>query len=353
MTRDRLRVAVATPLPAELCQLICEREPRVDLIRDTSLLPTPRWFADFRGDPSFTRTAEQQAAFQQILNSADVLYGIPDMNPSLLAATVRANPGLRWVQAMSAGAGADVKAAALTDEEMQGVIFTTSAGVHAGPLAEFALFGLLSGAKNLPRLQKDQHAHRWPGRWSMNQISEQTVLVLGLGSIGREVASKLSALGASVIGTSRRAVNVPGVSAVVDPTDEQQMLDAMARADAVVVTLPGTEATNKLLSAKLLAAAKPGLVIASVGRGTVIDEEALIAGLSSGQVGFAALDVFAAEPLAPESPLWEMENVLIAPHTAANSPHEERLIAELFADNARRFLDGEPMRNVVNTREFY
>jgi len=187
----------------------------------------------------------------------------------------------------------------------------------------------------------------------MNQISEQTVLVMGLGSIGREVARKLFALGATVIGTSRRAIEVPCVSAVVDPTNEQQMLESIARADAVVVTLPGTDATNKLLSAQLLAAAKRGLVVASVGRGTVIDEEALIVGLRTGHIGFAALDVFASEPLAPESPLWDMDNVIIAPHTAANSPHEERLIAELFADNACRFLDGEPLRNVVNTREFY
>ena len=83
------------------------------------------------------------------------------------------------------------------------------------------------------------------------------------------------------------------------------------------------------------------------------DEEALIAGLGSGHIGFAALDVFASEPLSPDSPLWDMDNVIVSPHTAANSPHEERLIAELFTDNARRFLDGEPLRNVVNTREFY
>ena len=353
MRTDSIQVAVATPLPEELCELIRERAPRVELIREASLLPTPRWLADFKGDPSFTRTPQQQRAFEEILNSADVLYGIPDMNPALLASTVRANPKLRWVQAMSAGAGADVKAAALTPDELERVIFTTSAGVHAGPLAEFAVFGLLAGAKNLTRLQEDQRARHWPGRWPMNQISEQTVLVMGLGSIGWEVARKLAALGATVIGTSRRPIDVPGVSAVVDPHNEQQMLNAIKRADAVVVTLPGTEATNKLLSARLLAAAKPGLVVASVGRGTVIDEEALIAGLASGHIGFAALDVFASEPLAPYSPLWDMDNVIISPHTAANSPHEERLIAELFADNARRFIDGEPLRNVVNTREFY
>lgn len=353
MKSGTLRVAVATPLSDESCERIRIEEPRIELVRDRTLLPPQRWFGDYRGDPAFVRTEQQEEDFSRILESAEVLYGIPDMNSARLAATIRANPKLRWVQAMSAGAGADVKAAALTSSELERVKFTTAAGVHAGPLAEFALFGLLAGAKNLPRLQRDQRARQWPGRWPMDQLSEQTILVLGTGGIGREVAHKLSALGAAVIGTSRRNLDLPSLTAVVDPTNEEAMLETIRKVDAVVVTLPGTAATDKMLSARLLAAAKPGVTIVSVGRGTVIDEEAMIGGLASGHIGFAALDVFAAEPLAPDSPLWDMDNVLISPHTAANSANEERRIVDLFIDNARRYLEGEPMRNLVNTREFY
>lgn len=350
MTDAQLRVVVATPLPPELCELVRRREPRVDLVVEQDLLPPERWPADFSGDPEWRRTSAQQARFDALVDTADVLYGIPDVSPSALARTVRANPRLRWVHVMAAGGGGQVKAAGLTSAELARVRFTTSAGVHAGPLAEFAVFGLLAGAKHLPRLQAQQRDRSWTGRWPMGQVSEQTVLVLGMGSIGREAARKAIALGARVIGVARREVELPGLAGVIRPED---VASVIGEVDAIVVTLPGTEATEKMLSADLLSMMKPGVVIVSIGRGTVIDEEALTDALEEGRVGFAALDVFAAEPLPPESRLWSLPNVLISPHTAANSEHEERLIAELFADNARRFLDGAALRNTVNTVEFY
>jgi len=120
-----------------------------------------------------------------------------------------------------------------------------------------------------------------------------------------------------------------------------------------VITLPGTDATTGLISRDLLAAAKPGIVVVNVGRGTVVDEPALVDALRSGAVSSAYLDVFATEPLPDDSPLWAMPNVIVSPHTAALSPAEDRRIAELFADNLRRYLDGAPLRNVVDTHDFY
>jgi phosphoglycerate dehydrogenase-like enzyme len=123
--------------------------------------------------------------------------------------------------------------------------------------------------------------------------------------------------------------------------------------DGIVVTLPGTAATEGLMSAEVFAAVKPGVTVVSVGRGTVIDERALIDALRDGRVGFAALDVFADEPLAVDSPLWQHPRVLVSPHTAALNPAEDRLIAELFARNATRLLDSRPLINRVDTVEFY
>jgi phosphoglycerate dehydrogenase-like enzyme len=125
------------------------------------------------------------------------------------------------------------------------------------------------------------------------------------------------------------------------------------RVHAVISTLPGTDATAGLLGGHFFQALKQGATVVNVGRGTVIDEPALIDALRTGKVGFAALDVFATEPLPSDSPLWSMPNVLISPHTAALSKHEDRRIAELFCDNATRMLDGQPLRNVINTDEFY
>ncbi|MCI3273485.1 D-2-hydroxyacid dehydrogenase [Streptomyces cylindrosporus] len=346
----RLRVAVAARLAEENCARIRELEPRVDLVVDHSLLPPMRWPADFAGDPAWRRTPGQQRAYEALIDSADALYGIPDVDPAALARTVRANPRLRWVHTMAAGGGSQVQAAGLSVDELDRVLFTTSAGVHGQPLAEFAVFGVLAGAKNLPLLRRRQRRHEWGGRWTMGQVSAQTVLVLGLGGIGRAVAAKLDALGATVVGTSRRDVTVPGVSTVVHP---DRVVEVAPTVDAVVNTLPGTAATEHLVGKRFLDALRPGACLVNVGRGSVVDEAALLDALDSGRVGFAALDVFETEPLPADSPLWDHEQVLVSPHTAALDAAEDRLIAELFAANATRLLDGHRPVNRVNTVEFY
>lgn len=346
----RLRVVAAAPLSEADGARILALEPRIDLVVDHALLPPMRWPADFAGDPSWRRTPEQQRAYEAAIDSADALYGIPDLAPSALARAVRSNKLLRWVHTMAAGGGGQVKAAGLTADELDRVAFTTSAGVHGEPLAEFAVFGVLAGAKSLPRLNRQQHDREWSGRWTMKQVSEQTVLVLGLGGIGRVVARKLHALGATVVGTSRKEVAVAGVAQVVHP---DRLIDVAPTVDAVVNTLPGTSATEHLVDRRFFDALRPGAAIVNVGRGSVVDEAALIDALGSGQVGFAALDVFETEPLPANSPLWTHGNVLVSPHTAALNAAEDRLIAELFAANATRLLDGRELLNRVDTVEFY
>jgi phosphoglycerate dehydrogenase-like enzyme len=345
-----IQVAIATPLDPSLRHLITDVDPSVELLVDDSLLPVQRIPGDHQVDPDFTRSAEQQAAFDRLLSQADVFYGIPDTKPSALGPAVRANPRLRWVHTMAAGGGAQVRDARLTNAELGRVVFTTSAGVHGPTLAEFAMFGVLGGAKDLPRLQAQQARRQWTGRWAMKQVHEQTVLVAGLGGIGKQTARLAKAFGAYVIGTKRRPTPVENVDEV-HPTGK--LAELVGRADAIVFTLPGTAGTNGLYNAELIAATKPSAVIVNVGRGSVIDEPSLITGLASGHLGSAFLDVFAVEPLPTESPLWGMPQVVIAPHTAALSPHEDRRITELFAENLRRFINDEPLLNVVDTTHFY
>jgi phosphoglycerate dehydrogenase-like enzyme len=348
--KPRLRVVVATPLSEDNCRRIVELEPRVDLIREPGLYPPMRHAADFSGDPGFQRTPAEQQAFDDMVDTAEVLYGIPDVDPAALRRTVDANPGLRWVHTMAAGGGGQVRAAGLSADQLEQIAFTTSAGVHGGPLAEFAIFGLLAGAKDLPRLLAQQRDHVWTGRWEMRQVSEMTVLVAGLGGIGTEVARRLAALGARVIGTSRQTRPVEHVDQVIRP---DEIASVVGGVDAIISTLPGTRATEKLIGVDVLDAVKPGNILVNVGRGTVIDEDALVAALDDGRVGFAALDVFAVEPLPADSPLWDHPNVLVSPHTAALNAAEDRRIAELFADNATRLLDGRELRNKVDTVDFY
>jgi phosphoglycerate dehydrogenase-like enzyme len=346
----RLRVVAATPISEELIAEIVAAEPRIDFIRDQSLLKPQRFPGDHSGDPDFRRTPEQQVAFDALVDSAEVLYGVPDETPAELTRTAAANPGLRWVHTMPAGGGAQVNSAGLPADALERIAFSTSAGVHAEPLAEYALFGLLAGAKTLPRLQQQQENKEWTGRWEMGLLSQQRILLVGLGSIGRATAVKLQALGATVIGTSRHPEPVEGVDRVVHP---DELVDTVGEVDGIVVSLPGTATTEGLVSREVFAKVKTGVTIVSVGRGTVIDQDAMIEALADGRIGFAALDVFAVEPLPADSPLWRDPRVLVSPHTAALNSAEDRLIARLFARNATRFLDGRDLINRVNTVEFY
>ncbi|MFT3968727.1 MAG: D-2-hydroxyacid dehydrogenase [Micropruina sp.] len=343
--QDKVRVVVATPLAPELCDRIAAVDPRVEVVVDQELLPPMRHPADFEGDPSFSRTAEQQARFDDLVDSAEVLYGIPDVRPPALARTVAANPGLRWVMTMAAGGGGQVVAAGLPDEALQRIVFTTSAGAHGIPLAEWAIFGLICGRKELPRLKRQQRAHEWPTRVVGRPIEGSTVLIAGLGGIGQQVAKRCKALGMTVLGVNRRANPIENV-------DEVHALDDLhgivGQADHIVLTLPGTAQTEKLINAELLSLAKPGVTIVNVGRGTVIDEDALVDALRSGQVGFAALDVFAVEPLPADSPLWDFENVLVSPHSGGLDTKEDERICAIFCDNLRAYLAGRPLANVVD-----
>ena len=347
---DTVRVVIAAPLAAELCDRIAAVDPRVEVMADQELLPPMRHPADFSGDPAWSRTPEQQSRYDAMLDTAEVLYGIPDVAPPALARTVAANPNLRWVMTMAAGGGSQVVAAGLPDEALNRIVFTTSAGAHGVPLAEWAVFGLFCGRKELPRLQRQQRAHDWPTRIVGRPIEGSTVLIAGLGGIGQQVAARCKALGMTVLGVKRSV-------SPVDNVDEVHALDDLAaiigRADHIVLTLPGTEQTEHLVNAELLAKTKPGVTVVNVGRGTVIDEGALIDALRTEQVGFAALDVFEREPLEADSPLWDLDNVLISPHSGGLDSKEDERICEIFCRNLRAYLAGRPMDNVVDSRLGY
>lgn len=351
MPEHSLQVAVAVTLDDASAERIVELEPRIELVRDPSLTRPWQWHGDWEGDPDWQRTPEQQVAFEEMLDGADALFGIPDVSPAALARTVRANERLRWVHTTAAGGGGQVKAAALTQQELERVIVTTSAGMHASTLAEWAVFGVLAGAKDLRRLEADQASRNWgDGRRMMRHVSEMTVLVVGLGGIGAVVAERFSALGATVWGTTRSGAPVDHVDRLV-PMDD--LVEAAAQVDAIVTTLPGTEHTIGLIGAEVLGAVREDTILVNVGRGAVVDEPALLDALDAGRIGFAALDVTAVEPLPTDSRLWAHPGVLLSPHTAALSVQEPRRIAELFAANATRLLDGQPLQNVMSTKEFY
>jgi phosphoglycerate dehydrogenase-like enzyme len=348
---EKLRVVIAKPLAEEYVERLRAAEPRADFVIEPELLPPMRWPSDHTGDPAFKRTAEQEARFTELLGSADVLYGIPGNDSAALARAVAGNPRLKWVHIMAAGGGSQVEAAQLDDADLARVTFTTSAGVHAATLAEFALFGVLAGAKDLPKLLHQKARHHWsPNRWVMKQVADMTIVVVGMGSIGQECAKRFAELGARVIGVNR---SIKPVSHVAQLYTSDEIVEAARGADALVNALPGAVGTENLISREVLEALTPGAIIASVGRGHCIDEDAMTELLASGRLGFAALDVTRVEPLPSHSPLWDLPNVVVSPHTAANSEKEDSRIADLFTANLKAFLDGGKMSNIVDTRYFY
>ncbi len=345
-----LTVAIATPIDPELVDPIRGVAEGIEVLYEPDLLPPVRYPGDHEGVDGFSRDAEAERRWQRLLGSAEVLLGLPGDSPAALAAVVRSNPGLRWVQGTAAGTGEQVKAAALTTAELERVVFTSASGVHVGPLAEFCLLGLLHFTKGVPRLWADQRAHHWD-HYPVAELRGGTLLVLGLGAIGTEVARLAKTLGMRTIGINRRgASDSPHVDEVYSSGD---LRDVLPRADAVVVTLPLTEETRGMLDGQALGQLKPDAVLVNAGRGGVIDEPALIKALREHHLMGAALEVFDTEPLPTDSPLWDLPNVLISPHTAALSVHENERIDELFCENLARYLAGEELLSRVDTRLFY
>lgn len=344
-------VAIAVPLEAELVERIRAVDPSVTVLYDPELLPPERFPADHSGDPDFRRTPEQEERYWDMLDRAQVLYGIPNESPAGLARVARSNPHLEWIHAMAAGAGGAVKASGLDAGALQKFKVTTSAGVHALPLAEFAALGILNGFKRSAEMAQDQAVRVWPElRTPTRLVNGSHLVVTGLGEIGLETARIAHALGMTVSGTKRSVEPIEGIREVAG---NDGLAGLLATADAVVNTLPGTPYTERLFSREVFAAMKPGTVMVNVGRGTVVDEDALLEALDNGQVSYACLDVFAVEPLPQDSPLWHHPRVMVSPHTSALSAAENRLITERFCSNLRTFLDGGELPHVVDTVHFY
>jgi phosphoglycerate dehydrogenase-like enzyme len=345
MAGERVVVAIATPLEAGLVAAIEAVDDRLAVRYEPDLLPPLRFPGDHRGVESFRRTAEQERRWRALLAEAEVLFGLPGDSPAGLAGAVRAGDRLRWVQATAGGAGEQVRAAGLTAEELDRVVITRAGGVHAGPLAEFAILGLLAFTKGLPRLLADQRARRWE-HYPVGEVAGTTVLVVGLGTVGAQVAKLAKALGMRVI-----AVNQNGHSESPDVDEVRPsrfLADLLPVAHGVVLTLPLTAQTRGMFDAAAFERMHAGAVLVNVRRGGVVDEPALVRALEQGRLAGAALDVFATEPLPPGSPLWDMPTVLLSLHTAGLSVHENDRIVELFRENLRRYLAGEELLSRVD-----
>ncbi|WP_156839297.1 D-2-hydroxyacid dehydrogenase [Novosphingobium aquimarinum] len=289
----------------------------------------PRWFAD--GD-----------ALLEIAPIVEIgWFDTFDFHHTLEAYTKAENAC--WLNTMAAG----VEGFPLDLMRERGVIFTNGAKLNARPIAEYVLMGMLSVAKGYREVVRAQDRREWlekpPGR---GQIEGAQGLVLGAGGIGSRVAELLRALGAKV--TEARRTPAPGV------LGEHEWRGKLGEFDWIVVAVPATSATDKMLGAAEFAAMKPGASIINIARGAVIDQDALLAALDAGSVGAAFLDVTDPEPLPADHPLWVHPGVQISMHLSGQSQDSlYRLAAGRFLENLSRWHDGVPLDSVVDLEKGY
>ncbi|MSP49509.1 MAG: D-2-hydroxyacid dehydrogenase [Alphaproteobacteria bacterium] len=352
MSSARTTVFVTTPLELEHVARIRSVAPdRVEVIAEPDLWPPLRYVADHKGKDGFARTAEQEARWRIHLGRAEVMWDFPPSSADGAAGLPLA-PNLKWVQTTSSGVGQMVKK---LGPSAASLLVTTARGVHAQPLAEFVFLALLTHVKQLDHLEREQQARRWE-RYCGDELAGKTLAVIGAGQVGGRIAAIGKAFGMRVLAGVRTAgkdrAAAMGVDAVYAPGRLHAML---AEADAVVLVAPHTPETDNLIDARAFGVMKEGVVFVNIGRGQCVDEAAMIAGLRSGKIVFAALDVAAVEPLPAASPLWDMPNVLISPHSASTVGRENERITEIFCHNLRCYLDGRirEMRNVLDKARMY
>ena len=256
---------------------------------------------------------------------------------SVLTELWRELGNVRWIHTIAAG----VEFLPFDLLRRSDVVVTNSRGLYADALGEFAIAAMLWFAKDLRRLARNQERRRWEP-YTLERLEGQTVGIIGYGGIGQAVGRRAAALGMHVLTVRRRRE-------LGDPTMEE----VIAQSDSVVMATPLTPASYRLMSRERIAVMKPSAVFVNIGRGRTVDEEALVEALREKRIRGAALDVFEVEPLPPEHPLWQLDNVLLSPHTADHTADSHVRAMHFFLENLRRYRAGESLENVVDKVEQY
>ncbi|HEY8767189.1 MAG TPA: D-2-hydroxyacid dehydrogenase [Dehalococcoidia bacterium] len=353
---ETIRVTIALPLANEMIEAIRAVSDRLQV---TALSRSERYvYRDGRplwagyAEPAVDETTLDGAreTLEPILRETEILLSNPIVPDNILERAAH----LRWVQLTSAGADR------LVDSELVlsgRVKVTTASGIHAIPISEYVIGVMIAFAKGFPRAFRSQANNAWQA-YLAAELDGATVGVLGLGAIGGRVAELSKALGMRVLAVRRSCqLRMSGAEAGEPFADQlfppSELPAFLAECDFVVLAVPLTAESRHMIGDAELEAMKPTAVIVNIARGAVIDQAALVRALKAGRIGGAALDVTEPEPLPPDSELWGLENVMITPHISGGTPRYMDRAIELFCDNLRRYLAGEPLRNVVDPSRGY
>ena len=276
-----------------------------------------------------------------VLSTVDIAYFSadcwPDRSRGIVLSIMKA-PDLQWLQTFSAG----VDSQFFLDLMARGVKLTTASGAAASPIAQTVVLYMLALSRDMRLWMRKQDRREWQQqRW--DELDGASLAVIGMGPIGAEVVRLATALNMKVEAVRRSPVGDEGC-----PTFPLAELDrVLSHADWVVSALPLNDDTRTIFGAASFSSMRKGARFINVGRGELVDEEALVEALRSGHLGGAALDVFSTEPLPPDSPLWGMENVIVTPHNSATSTSTGARSERIFLDNLRAWANGEPLRNLA------
>ncbi len=328
----KVNVVVTSAIGEDCLKLISGFNPYLE-VHDISVL----FREELKGDIA---SETQVSAY---LSQAEIIFGLR-LPKNILARS----PKLKWIQVMSAGVEHFLDA----DMRSSHVKLTNVSGIHATPMAEFVLGLMLMFTKQSITCQKLKIEKKWT-RLTPGVLKVKTIGIVGLGNIGREVARLARAFHMQVIATSRSAGQNSRARYVDSLLPAERLPEVLQASDFVVLSVPYTTETEKLIGEKELRMMKPTAYLINIARGGVIDEPALVQALQENWIAGAGLDVFATEPLPGNSLLWDIPNVIYSPHISGVRQDYAAAATNVFIDNLQRYLEKRRLRNVVNKKRGY
>ncbi len=316
------------------------------LIMDNTILGVDEYFKkqimEIAPDAELT-VADDDETTPELIRRSDIILGWPK------AALLKEAKNLKWLHLPSAGVEN------YTNKEIyynKDILLTNSSGVFGLPIAEHVFAMILSYNRNLQNYAYSKREKKWLGySFDVKDFYGSTMGIIGLGDIGTEVAKRAKAWGANVLAVKRTITEVPEY---VDKLYRIEEIDeVLEQSDYIVLALPDTQKTKGIISEERLRKMKPGAFLINIGRGALIDQDALIKALKENWIGGAGLDVTTPEPLPEESPLWELPNLILTPHTSGSSPSNINRRFELFNRNLKLFLQNKPLENIIDFKEGY
>ena len=285
---------------------------------------------------------EDDAAAVREIVDADAFYG--QITPSLLAAARQ----LRWIQSPAIG----LERTMFPELIAHPVILTNPRGIFSDDIADHVMALVTGFARQMPRSMRQQLRHDWnPHDYQVRHLPDCTLGIFGLGGIGTAVAQRAAAFGMRVIAVDARRTDRP--SGVAELWPSSRLPDLLHQSDFVVICAPETPETRGLFGSTTLKAMKPSAYLINIGRGKIVQLNALVEALRAGDIAGAGLDVFEIEPLPSDNPLWDLENVVITPHVAGIGPHTVERRHAVLLENVRRFVAGENLLNVVDKARWF